>query len=180
MTCKYKYKDNWYSEEEVKKLISNDISIENVLLEFTNRMSYTVEINTAKDNISYRVEPHKEFDPDTHEYEDAGYAVYTPDSIEPKYIVGTKEEAERLGKKEGRNTQHYSNLTVPGGTNGSYIEANIETPVIVPSIQSHAQFRTDNTIGWMRADEKQNYQEKDIDNLIEIMKRSGILEVNCG
>lgn len=77
-------------------------------------------------------------------------------------------------------TQHYSNLTVPGGTNGSYIEANIETPMIVPSIQSHAQFKTDNTIGWMRADEKQNYQEKDIDNLIEIMKKSGILEVNCG
>ena len=52
--------------------------------------------------------------------------------------------------------------------------------MIVPSIQSHAQFKTDNTIGWMRADEKQNYQEKDIDNLIEIMKKSGILEVNCG
>ena len=77
-------------------------------------------------------------------------------------------------------TTYYSNLTVPGGTNGSYIEANIETPMIVPSIQSHAQFKTDNTIGWMRADEKQNYQEKDIDNLIEIMKKSGILEVNCG
>ena len=81
---------------------------------------------------------------------------------------------------EERNTQHYSNLTVPGGTNGSYIEANIETPMIVPSIQSHAQFKTENTIGWMRADEKQNYQEKDIDNLIETMKKSGILQVNCG
>lgn len=77
-------------------------------------------------------------------------------------------------------TTYYSNLTVPGGTNGSYIEANIETPMIVPSIQSHAQFKTDNTIGWMRADEKQNYQERDIDNLIEIMKKSGILEINCG
>ena len=78
-----------------------------------------------------------------------------------------------------KNSDYYSNLTVPGGTNGSYIEANIETPMIVPSIQSHAQFKTENTIGWMRADEKQNYQEKDIDNLIEIMKKSGILEVNC-
>lgn len=81
---------------------------------------------------------------------------------------------------EPMNTDYYSNLIVPGGTNGSYIEANIETPMIVPSIQSHAQFKTDSTIGWMRADEKQNYQEKDIDNLIEIMKKSGILEVNCG
>ena len=77
-------------------------------------------------------------------------------------------------------TTYYSNLTVPGGTNGSYIEANIETPMIVPSIQSHTQFKTENTIGWMRADEKQNYQEQDIDNLIETMKKSGILQVTCG
>jgi hypothetical protein len=99
--------------------------------------------------------------------------------------ISEREYEEALGEfesKEGneRPTQHYSNLTVPGGTNGSYIEANIETPMIIPSIQSHAQFKTDNTIGWLRADEKQNYQEEDIDNLIKIMEKSGILEINCG
>ena len=92
----------------------------------------------------------------------------------------TEQEAENFVKSKGNNTQHYSNLTVPGGTNGSYIEANIETPLITPSIKGHSQFSTDNSIGWYRMDEKQQYQEKDIDNIIEIMKKSGILQVNCG
>jgi hypothetical protein len=35
-------------------------------------------------------------------------------------------------------TQHYSNLTVPGGTN--YTENEIATPAITPNIKGHAQF----------------------------------------
>lgn len=50
------------------------------------------------------------------------------------------------------NTQYYSSLTVPGGTN--YTENEIATPAIVPSIKGHAQFSTDKGIGWFRSDEQ--------------------------
>lgn len=50
-------------------------------------------------------------------------------------------------------TQHYANLTVPGGTN--YTENEIATPLITPSIKGHAQFATDKGIGWFRGDDRQ-------------------------
>lgn len=49
-------------------------------------------------------------------------------------------------------TQVYANLTVPGGTN--YTENEIATPAIAPSIQGHAQFSTENGIGWFRSDDE--------------------------
>ena len=49
-------------------------------------------------------------------------------------------------------SQYYSNLTVPGGTN--YTENEIATPDITPNIKGHAQFATDNGIGWFRSDDK--------------------------
>ena len=129
---------------------SNGSTIEEKLTDLVANYSYTVEINTAKE--SGGIEQFQDEDGNTFSSE----------------------------TDSSKNSSYYSKLTVPGGTNGSYIEANIETPMIVPSIQSHAQFKTENTIGWMRADEKQNYQEQDIDNLIETMKKSGILQVTCG
>lgn len=60
----------------------------------------------------------------------------------------TKEEYDAQRK----NTQYYSNLTVPGGTN--YTENEIATPAIIPTIKGHAQFSTDNGIGWFRSDEQ--------------------------
>lgn len=134
--------------------------------------SFTVEISTSVGNKNSNIRPTeiREIEPGLFEYANMNF-----------YSIEEALEVKRQDNEKYKNepTSFYSNQTVPGGTNGSYIEANIETPMIVPSIQSHAQFKTDNTIGWMRADEKQNYQEKDIDNLIEIMKKSGILEVNC-
>ena len=53
-------------------------------------------------------------------------------------------------KELEENTDYYSNLTVPGGTN--YTEQEISTPLITPSIKGHAQFSTDNGIGWFRSD----------------------------
>lgn len=47
-------------------------------------------------------------------------------------------------------TSHYSSLTVPGGVN--YRENEIKTPDITPSIKGHAQFATDQGIGWFRSD----------------------------
>ena len=65
------------------------------------------------------------------------------DELEDKFVdrdYGTK------------NTSYYSNLTVPGGTD--YTEQEITTPGIVPSIKGHAQFASENGIGWFRSDEQ--------------------------
>lgn len=50
------------------------------------------------------------------------------------------------------NTQYHSNLTVPGGIN--YTENEIATPAITPAIKGHAEFATDQGIGWFRSDEQ--------------------------
>jgi hypothetical protein len=86
------------------------------------------------------------------------------------------------------NTQYYSNLTVPGGTN--YTEQEIATPAITPSIKGHAQFATDNGIGWFRSDDKvdgsslgltsaqlANMPEEDIAKFTNATKTRRILEV---
>lgn len=49
-------------------------------------------------------------------------------------------------------TNYYARLVVPGGTN--YIENEIATPAIVPSMRGHAQFATKNGIGWFRSDDR--------------------------
>ena len=54
-------------------------------------------------------------------------------------------------------TTYYSNLTVPGGTN--YTENEIATPAITPSIKGHAQFATDQGIGWFRSDEQKESKQ---------------------
>lgn len=81
--------------------------------------------------------------------------------------------------KEGNEkpTQYYSNLTVPGGTNGTYKELNFETPLIVPSIQGHAQFSTENSIGWARVADKQTYNS--VEEVIELMKQNKVLTIEC-
>ena len=64
------------------------------------------------------------------------------------------------------NTQHYLKLTALGHTkeNGwEYEEREIAIPGIIPSIKGHAQFSTDNGIGWSR---------------VTINKAKGILAVN--
>jgi hypothetical protein len=106
-------------------------SLPEMIVGLLSEMSYTVEINTAKKDII--------------DYND-------PESYDDLY--GTlPEEREQLIKDKGTtNTQHYSNMTVPGGTN--YTENEIATPAIIPSIKGHAQFATDNGIGWFRSDDK--------------------------
>lgn len=167
-------------KEQLELLKNSDgNTIEEKLTNLVANYSYTIEINTAKTNEDKQVKQIGDneeftFKGSIYEYKNGEY-LKDDEVIDLIEYESAKNEAFTQP-----NTQYYSNLTVPGGTNGSYIEANIETPMIIPSIQSHAEFKTENTIGWMRADEKQNYQGKDIDNLIEIMKKSGILGVNCG
>lgn len=75
-------------------------------------------------------------------------------------------------------TQYYSNLTVPGGTNGSYREVNIESPFITLP-KSHAQFNTEHTLMFSRMDDVQTYSEKDIEKLISLMENNGQLKIKC-
>ena len=93
------------------------------------------------------------------------------------YVKITKEEFEKeQSTVKATPTQYYSNLTVPGGTN--YTEQNFETPLIkVP--KSHAQFNTENTIGFSRSDEKIIYANSDIESLLKTMENSGVLKIKC-
>ena len=92
---------------------------------------------------------------------DGRYKVILVDSTGEEFSPGTftREEAiEDFGEsifdreKSLPPSQYYSNLTVPGGTN--YTENEIATPAITPSIKGHAQFATDQGIGWFRSDDK--------------------------
>jgi hypothetical protein len=108
-----------------------------------------------------------------------GTISYTVEINTTKVAKGSIDEGfERIdGKNEGENTAHYSNLTVPGGTN--YTENEISTPLITPSIKGHAAFSTNSGIGWFRTDDKQSYIEQDVDALINNMIKSGVLQKNC-
>ena len=110
----------------VKDILSDTkegITKEGIIRELLVKYSYTVEIETAKTKRqSYR-------------------------SVQ----VGWN-EFENQEIIEEVDTNHYSNLTVPGGTN--YRENEIRTPDIIPSITGHAQFATKEGIGWFRSDNK--------------------------
>lgn len=151
-------------------------TIEEKLLDFTTKYSQVIEINTTKEQGLKNQK--KGFDltqvPDT-----GRWVVSNFQTGIPKYF-DIKEDAEKYikGEVEETPTQHYSNLTVPGGTNGSYKERNFETPLIkVP--KSHAQFNTENTIGFTRGDDRIVYNENDIEALLTTMQNSGILKIKC-
>ena len=114
----------------------NPKTLDDLIVGINSRMSYTVEINIAKDQAVLS---------------DMRYEGLLP------------------------NTQHYFNMTVPGGAN--YAENEISTPGIVPSIKGHAQFSTDFFIVWHRSDDQINHQS--VDSVIDILKQSGRLKVIC-
>ena len=129
-------------------------TISEKLTNFLANYSYTVEVNTAKE---IRIGSKDIF----------GESEYLAAILNQKLANGeiTEEEAkEEYEKKEP--TQYYSNLTVPGGTN--YTENEIATPAITPSIKGHAQFSTDNGIGWFRSDDKSDWKGKKITSVEEI------------
>ena len=123
-------------------------TIEQKLVDFVSKYSQSIEINTAKGfngDVSNKwfyneVEPNR-------------FIIYSPDGEPETEFDNIKDTESFIKNKSGENvpnTQHYSNLTVPGGTN--YTENEISTPGITPSIKGHAQFSTDNGIGWFRSD----------------------------
>jgi len=123
--------------------------------------NYTIEINTSKDKIE---DAFGNVWVDKYPNKKIGDYI-TIDNKQWK-ITGTRFEDDSWGDSgleqresfivgsEGENTQYYSNLTVPGGTN--YTEQEVTTPGVVPNIKGHAQFATDKGIGWFRSDERTN------------------------
>ena len=113
--------------------------------------SYVIEINTAKERTD-TIKPYQDFSFNNDLYTTHHKNVYREYYKNNTQI--TKEEYDKAFKefRSNKPTQYYSNLTVPGGTN--YTEQEIATPAITPSIKGHAQFATDQGIGWFRTDDK--------------------------
>lgn len=123
--------------------------------------SYAVEINTAKETASgaNRVAGYNTDNIDVNslkitESDFGDFIVKDKNGMLLNPIAyKTRQEAQEAINNIGQKpSQYYSNLTVPGGAN--YVENEIATPEITPSIKGHAQFATDNGIGWFRSDEQ--------------------------
>ena len=163
------------AENGIKEINTNDL-ITSLLAE----MSYTIEINTAKESTK-NTEGYYAYemgDSVSIEEIDGKFQVRKASGrlLEDKY--NSKEDAlnswVELTDELERLTQHYSNLTVPGGTN--YKELRFTTPLITPSIKGHAQFSTANGIGWFRSDDKHAFT-----GFLEDLIASGtIKKVPCG
>ncbi len=158
-----------FNTEDREKIIANLLA----------NYSYTVEINTAYGET--RINQLE--DESIIEYQGWGYESFDGVHFE-KFNLNFSGTAERLEIPEEEYnkikelaqkspTQHYSNLTVPGGTN--YTEQEISTPLITPSIKGHAQFSTDNGIGWFRSDDKIEFLDKE-----DLIRKGIIKQVPCG
>jgi len=160
-----------------QKALLLDLNItdrEELALQLASNYSYSVKIDITK-NIEGRgmfsdIENYG-FIPGTDE-EAISYVVYDYDGNLIKQFDSQK-EADDYIEKNGpklKNSSYYLNLTVTGGTN--YTENEISTPLITPSIKGHAQFSTDNGVGWFRSDEKnsENDNQKEIEADIQLQK----------
>ena len=136
--------------KEQKELIlqSGKTNIDDIVTDLLANYSYAVEINTTTKA--------SRFNEDRNHFK-IGDDRYWRDGVTDIYYknddVISKEEFLKIRKStiEQEPSDFYSNLTVPGGTN--YTENEIATPAITPSIKGHAQFATDNGIGWFRSDD---------------------------
>jgi hypothetical protein len=128
--------EEWKFKEQAK-IYNEDNLREEIITSLLADNSFVVEINTAG-NIDDRYNnDDNQIEPD---FDEEGN-MFIP---EPKF----------------KPTQYYSSLSAPGGTKGKskyegnpdweYQELEISTPAITPNIKGHAQFSTDNGIGWAR------------------------------
>ena len=127
---------------------------EEIITSLLAENSFIVEVNTATENKATTLDLKYVNNPGV-----TGYDHTVLDDFGGIKKFNSKEEALQYieNNKKVKNTKHYSNLTVPGGTN--YTENEITTPDITPNIKGHAQFSTDNGIGWFRSDEQTLLEE---------------------
>ena len=115
--------------------------------------SYTVEINTGKMSSAYTEgSSMQEVNINNTNYLWNGTKWLNENLMRDATEEEVKQINLKINEATKRNSYYYSNLTVPGGTN--YTENEIATPGITPSIKGHAQFATDQGIGWFRSDDK--------------------------
>jgi len=136
-----------------------EISTEELAIGIAAENSFAVEVNVAMEKLDAydmvdttgegNFEPF-EFIPDT-ELEE----------VEDEYgnTIGIREVISEKGKQQIRDRENrrkplqtYNDLTRPGGIN--YTNNEIKTPGIVPNRKGHADFATDEGIGWFRSDEE--------------------------
>ncbi len=133
--------------------VKNPYNKEELLTSLLANYSYTIEINTAKsaDSIDSMIGEEVTLNGRIFRYSHGDW--YDSSKGYTNEVLATEEQVKQIKSLEKKNnTDYYSNLTVPGGTN--YTENEIAIPNIVPSIKGHAQFSTDNGIGWFRSDEQ--------------------------
>lgn len=152
------YKELFDSKELNKKVTVEDR--ERLATDIAANYSYAIEVNTATQKVpkGYRSEEealYDEFSEDNFFFDDESGTMVEIKSEKPDFETATE-----------KPTEYYSNLTVPGGTN--YTENEIATPDITPNIKGHAQFNTDNGIGWFRSDN----QEIDL----SLLEQEGIIK----
>lgn len=138
--------------EFFKESAKDGMTKEEIITSIAANYSYTIETNIPLTVGEYDRNASFRFEGDQYHisvYGDSGY--YYKNDIEIEYEQYEKARQDFLNKTK-RPTQYYSNLTVPGGAN--YTENEIRTPDITPSIKGHAQFSTDQGIGWFRSDEQ--------------------------
>ena len=172
-------------KEQLELLKNSDgNTIEEKLTNLIANYSYTIEINTAY-NKNKKETGLTEYSTNNFELNGWNYQSYN-DKYNKQFgdagdWIEISETEFNIAKVEANKdevtnipTQHYSNLTVPGGTN--YTENEIATPAITPSIKGHAQFSTNNGIGWFRSDDKHPFT-----GFLEDLIASGtIKKVPCG
>ena len=172
-------------KEQINLLrLSEGESIEEKLASFAANYSYTVEINTAKEIDSSKTQDNN-FSVNGNNYE-LKYKPETGNTYFKNNKEITEDEFIQANNKyiKSKPTQHYSNLTVPGGIN--YTENEIATPAITPSIKGHAQFATENGIGWFRSDDVQTKDDLQRElytqnfTFEELLQRGEIKQVPCG
>ena len=162
---------------------------EQIALALAETFGYAIEINTSlqeqdsdRTDSWFETEDHfysKDFNTNKYyKWSKLTNKYNTP--LENEFEITKEQYYKELNEIQSTPTQYYSNLTVPGGTN--YTENEIATPAIIPNIKGHAQFATDQGIGWFRSDEqtekntqqKEEYIEYDTENgetLIPITKQ---------
>ena len=139
---------------------------EQLALELASSYSYSIEINTAKEKPIKQLSldsPESFIDEfgneytrdysDTHE----GFDYFKNGNLITKQQFDKEYQDSLDDVVENQNTQHYSNLTVPGGTN--YTENAIQTPNIINRSTAHIKDFANgiaNMLGWFRSDEKSN------------------------